>query len=75
MLCAAAGTEPHLHLPQCLGTVLSKDRSSDTLSYQALERYVVPTDVRSVDPCVVDPMLDDPRDGDAHSERSDGLRR
>ncbi len=67
-MCAATRAEPHLHLPQRLGPVLSKDRSSDALSHQALEGNVVPTDDRSVDPCVVDPMLDDPRDGDTHSK-------
>src|ERR1035438_3013154 len=37
VMCAATRAEPHLHLPQRFGTVLSKDRSSDALSHQALE--------------------------------------
>jgi len=70
VMCAAASAEPHLHLPQRFGTVLDEDRSADALSHHALEGDVAPTDVRSVDACVVDPMLDESRDGDAHSEQA-----
>ena len=64
----AAGTKPHLGLPEGLGSIVGEHRDAGPLAYHLLQRHVAPTNIGSVDARAARVLGDDARHRQAHAE-------